>query len=122
MYSINNIAFETYGITAGRIDGSNIALSGQLDMPARLGKTFHDWTGEEGVEPYVLASEIRHGGRDLVFSGYLVATNKELAYEQLATFYEAVKAHIVLNAHFVVDVTVRTVSWFGRSQKCLKKK
>ncbi|WP_167597694.1 hypothetical protein [Leeuwenhoekiella sp. ZYFB001] len=93
MYTINNIAFETYGITSGRIDGSNIALSGQLDMPARLGKTFHDWTGEEGVEPYVLASEIRHGGRDLVFSGYVVATTKELAYTRLAEFYDAVKAY-----------------------------
>lgn len=44
---------------------SNIALSGFVDMPPRLGKTFHEWANEDGVEPYVLAEEIFFGGRDL---------------------------------------------------------
>lgn len=86
-YAINNIPLSNYGIVPSRVTGSNIALGGHLDVPSRIGKTYHDWTGEEGFEPYVRASEIRHGGRALRFSGFLVAESKALAYEQLADFY-----------------------------------
>jgi hypothetical protein len=71
MYSLNNISLEGLGFVAGRQQGSNIALSGFLDMPGRLGKTGHDWAEETGVEPYVSAGEIFFGGRDLNLVGYV---------------------------------------------------
>lgn len=85
MYSLNNIPFSNYGITPGRAEASNIAVSGFMDMPERIGKTFHDWTGEPGVEPYVLASEIRHGGRSISFTG-LMEGNPESFYREIDSY------------------------------------
>lgn len=93
MYSLNNVPFENFGIIAGTVEGSNIALSGQLNMPARIGKTHHDWTGQKGCEPYVLQEEIRHGGRSLKFGGYLVALDKESALSTWNNFVREVDSY-----------------------------
>lgn len=89
MYRLNNIPLSNYGISPGRVNGSNIAVAGMLDMPARIGKTHHDWTGQQGVQPYVLASEIRYGGRILIFNGLLKSTDKADALNKVRTFYSA---------------------------------
>lgn len=96
MYSLNNIPLINFGITPGRVDASNIAVSGMLDMPARIGKIFHDWTGSPGVEPYVLASEIKHGGRTITFSGFLQGENRENAAAMLQTFYRELDSFTAL--------------------------
>lgn len=93
MYKLNTIKFENFGLSPGRINASNIALSGMLDMPPRLGKTFHDWTGEAGIEPYVLPSEIRHGGRTLNFSGYFTGANKASVYGMMETFFRELASY-----------------------------
>lgn len=92
MYKINNIAFETYGIIPGRATGSNLALSGFLDMPERMGKTFHSWGDEHGIEPYVAASQIKYGGRDLVFKGYLNAVSTTELHTKVQTIINAFNA------------------------------
>lgn len=70
-YTLNGTDLSTFGFTAGRQSGSNIGLSGFLDMPDRLGKTYHSWGDNKSVEPYVSASDIRFGGRDLQLVGYI---------------------------------------------------
>ena len=89
MYRLNNIPLSNFGIVPGKLDDSNIAVAGILDMPARIGKTFHDWTGEAGVEPYVLPSEIRFGGRTLGFTGFI---NGNDAKEQLQSYYREINS------------------------------
>lgn len=92
MYSINNIALSAFGVIPGRADGSNIALSGMLDMPKRMGKTFHNWDDEPGVEPYVSAAEIAFEGRNLIFHGYLYGNNKRDALNRVASLYSHLTA------------------------------
>lgn len=92
MYKLNNIPLINFGIHPGRINGSNIALSGMLDMPARIGKTFHDWSGEAGVEPYVLPAEIMHGGRTIHFAGLLKGVDRTGAATMARNFYREISA------------------------------
>lgn len=90
MYSLNNIPLSNFGIIAGRAEATNIAVAGHLDMPERIGKTYHDWTDEKGLEPYVLAEEIRHGGRNIKFGGLLKAEDKASALSTLKSFYREI--------------------------------
>jgi hypothetical protein len=76
MYILHNISLGDFGFIPGQQTDSNIALSGHLDMPARTGKTFHKWAVDNYVEPYVSASEIRFGGRDLQLVGFITGLNK----------------------------------------------
>jgi len=76
MYSLNNISLEGMGFVAGKQQDSNIALSGFLNMPARIGKTGHDWAEEPGIEAYVSAGDIFFGGRDLSLVGYIRGTDR----------------------------------------------
>jgi hypothetical protein len=113
MYSINNIAFSNFGIIPGRIYGSNIAVSGMLDMPERIGKSFHDWTGDAGIEPYVLQPEIRHGGRSINFASYVVGADKASAYTALNLFYKELDSYQDL---------VSLVTPYGTHQVYIKEK
>jgi hypothetical protein len=76
MYSLNNISLDTYGHIPGRQSGSNLALSGFLNMPSRIGETGFDWAGKPGIEPYVDAGEIFFGGRDLNLVGYIKGNDR----------------------------------------------
>ncbi len=73
-YTINGVNVSDYGIIPGRIDGSNIAVSGWLNLPIRMGETSHEWAESDGVEPYVLADEIDFAGIDITFSGVIKGT------------------------------------------------
>lgn len=77
-YSLNGTSLESLGFIAGQQTGSNIALTGFLDMPSRLGKTHHVWAEGKGLQPYVGAGEIRFGGRDLKVTGYFKETDRSL--------------------------------------------
>jgi hypothetical protein len=76
MYKLNGTLLSSFGFIAGRHEGSHVALNGFLDLPARIGKTFHNWGDENGVEPYVLAEEIMFGGRDLILVGFIKGVNR----------------------------------------------
>lgn len=76
-YSLNGIQLSTFGFVAGGDGTSNIALSGFLDMPARLGKTHHVWAESKSVQPYVNQSEIKFGGRDLKLTGYIKGNDRQ---------------------------------------------
>lgn len=110
MYSINNILFSNFGIIPGRVDGSNIAVSGMLDMPERIGKSFHDWTGDAGIEPYVLQPEIRHGGRSINFAGYVVGADKASAYAALNLFYKELNSYDDLVTWLRLTARIRYIS------------
>lgn len=91
MYQLANILFSNYGIMPATSEGSNIALAGFLDMPARLGKTHHVWQ-ETGVEPYVSFADINLGGRTMYFTGLLNQSTKANVITQLNAFYTQIKA------------------------------
>ncbi len=88
-YELNSVDLTTYGIIPGQVPGSNIAMGGIFDLPKRMGKTFHDWGDEDGIEPYVDASEIFFEGRDLVFRGIIFGANTDV-YENLSSFRAAI--------------------------------
>ena len=48
-YRLNDIELSSYGILPGQAPGSNVALSGFLDLPKRAGKAYHSWPDEEGA-------------------------------------------------------------------------
>lgn len=77
-YSLNGTSLESLGFIAGQQTGSNIALTGFLDMPSRLGKTHHVWAEGKGLQPYVAPSEIRFGGRDLKLTGYFKEADRSV--------------------------------------------
>lgn len=88
IYTINDIDVATWGMIPGQAgSGSNIALSGHLDLPARTEKTAHAWGDTNGIEPYVSAAEIFHGGRDIDFHFIMDEPDEEAAYTKLLTFY-----------------------------------
>lgn len=75
-YKINNKPIEELGLIPGRQSNSNIAITGCWDMPSRIGKVFHDWQDENGVEPYLRADEIFFGGRDISLYCWLKETDR----------------------------------------------
>jgi len=90
-YKLNNINLGTFGLIPGQASGTNMAIAGAWDMPARIGKTFHDWgSGAKGMEPYVLAEEIRFGGRDIDFVALMETTSEIEALQTCFGLYEAI--------------------------------
>jgi len=91
MYTLNDIALSTYGITAGHAPSSNVSMQGVFDMPKRTGTTFKDWDDSDSVEPWVLANEIFFAGRDIVFNGSIQGTTSGMN-GYLESFYAAINA------------------------------
>ncbi|WP_231489917.1 hypothetical protein [Pedobacter sp. Leaf170] len=77
MYSLSLADLSNFGFHGGKQANSDIALSGFLDMPARLGKTFHSWAEEDSIEPYVNANEIFFSGRSINLTGYIQGSDIE---------------------------------------------
>jgi len=89
IFKLKDIDMElTWGMIPSQADGtSNIALAGHLDLPKRIEKTEHSWGDENGVEPYVSAGEIFHGGRDIDFQFIMDEEDEDAAYMKMLTFY-----------------------------------
>ncbi len=92
-YTLNGISMNTNGYLPGKHAGSDIALRGAWDMPARIGKTFHDWGTQKSVEPYVSADEIRFGGRDIDWAGYVRAGSRNDAIRKVFDLYGNMDAY-----------------------------
>lgn len=92
MYTIAGIAVNDIGFVPGRAEGSNLALSGFMDMPKRGGKTFHSWGDEKGVEPYVSAAEIWHEGRDLSLTLFTLQADRQAALATVRALYDIIDA------------------------------
>lgn len=90
-YTLNSINFTVYGISPGQISGSNVAVEGNFNLPARIGKTFHEWGDEDGLQAYTDATEIFFGGRDINFEGTLIGTNPTV-FTNLKSFTDAIDA------------------------------
>src|SRR5690606_27221884 len=86
-YKLGGILLSEYKIKPGRAPGSNLAIEGAWDMPARTGKVYHEWPDENGVEPYLLPEEIFFAGRDIIFHGILHAESDAEAREMLDNLY-----------------------------------
>lgn len=97
-FSLNNKLFSDYGIIEGQSSGSNLAITGAWDMPFRIGKIYHEWPDEDGVEPYLRADELFYGGRDIVFNGFIEVNSKVEALEMVNSFFDDVDA---FNGHLV---------------------
>jgi hypothetical protein len=68
-YLLDTVDLSTYGIIAGHVPSSNIALKGCFDLPSRTGKCYHEWGDENGLEPYVASGEMFFAGRDITLHG-----------------------------------------------------
>lgn len=90
-YTLNSVDLTTYGIKPGHAPGSNIAMAGIFDMPARIGQTYYEWADDDSIEPYVLEDEMFFGGRDIMFYGFILGTNKQIN-DYLEALYDAIEA------------------------------
>lgn len=90
-YLLNTVNFDDYDIIPGHITGSNIAIKGAFDMPARIGDTFHDWGDEDGYELYTEADELFFGGRDIIFEGHITG-GRSAIYTALQGLYSNIAA------------------------------
>ncbi len=88
-YKLNEVDLSVYGIIAGHSQGSNIAVAGCFDLPARTGKCFHAWEETDAVEPYVDSDELFFAGRDLIFEGMILGTIQQ-ASTLLSSLYTAI--------------------------------
>lgn len=95
-YTLGGVNLETFGFIPTQQSDSNIALSGFLDMPARLGKCFHDWKSENGIEPYTSASEIRFGGRDMSLVGAIIGADKKDCIDKLTALQTLISSFTTL--------------------------
>lgn len=79
-----------FAIRPSHADGSNIALRGFCDLPARIGTTYHEWDEEDGIEPFVTVDEIMFEGRDLSMHCIVIDTryNIDEAIDQLNTEFK----------------------------------
>lgn len=91
-YLLHGTNLDTFGILPAQVAGSNIAVSGHLDFPARINTTNRSWGDENGVEPYVSASEMQYGGRDIVFHGLIKGTSRNDVANKLETFYQFINS------------------------------
>lgn len=73
---------ERLNIMGSNNSGSNIELSGHLNMPARIGTLYKSWADENSVEPYVRADEMFFGGRDIIINAYV----KDVQYSEIFQF------------------------------------
>lgn len=87
MYTLNGISLSEFGITPSQQEGSNIAISGAWDMPARIGKIYHEWGDEDGIEPYLREDEIFFGGRDIQFYGFMKVDSRQECLDNIDRFY-----------------------------------
>ncbi|NII81755.1 MULTISPECIES: hypothetical protein [unclassified Pedobacter] len=93
-YKLNNVSIESYGIIPIQSGDTNLAITGAWDMPARIGKTFHDWgNDQDGIEPYVLASEIRFGGIDISLDCVVRGLSKNDALRKCYALFTAIDAY-----------------------------
>ncbi len=74
MYKINDTDITTYGILPSPSSPGDLALSGALDFPKRLGTTEYNWGNE--TEAFVDAEDIEFDGRNLTFRGFLKAADR----------------------------------------------
>jgi hypothetical protein len=92
VYKLNDIDLSNYGIIAGQVPNSNIALIGHWDLPARIGDTSYSWAEEDSIQPYVDADEIFFGGRTISFHATIFGT-RDTINTNLFNFYQKVRAY-----------------------------
>lgn len=103
MYTLNNISLDDYGFIPSQSDGSNLAITGVWDMPKRMGKTYHDWTDKDGIEPYVAVEDIRFEGRDIQLVGLIRGSSELDAIQKTQSFYDMMDA--------ITDVVTLSCPW-----------
>lgn len=111
VYTLNSVNLSTYGLIPGHAPSSNVAMQGIFDLPSRIGQTSYEWA-ESNIEPWVSADEIFFGGRDIVFYGSILGTNKVIN-DYLTALYNAVEAFTDLVAlvtpYGTFNVQIKTI-------------
>ena len=95
-YTLNGTPLSDFGFIPGRAPGSNLAIEGCWDFPARMGKTYHDWDDGHGVEPYVEAEEMRFEGRNIRLHGYVKGLDRNDSVNKLNALYYFIEDFIGL--------------------------
>lgn len=108
-YYLNGQALSDFGFVPGHAPGSNLALSGAWDMPARRGDTSYTWQEENGIEPYVEQEDILFDTRSIKLVGSISASDRTVFWNRLEAFRAFVES---LPAVFELrcDWAVRRVS------------
>lgn len=92
-YYLNDMPLSRFGFVPGHALGSNLALSGAWDMPARTGESYRQWGGESGVEPYVRTDDrYVFDTREIQLAGALVADDEETLLERIEAFRDFLAA------------------------------
>lgn len=86
-YYLNNRPLSDFGFVPGHAEGSNLAVSGAWDLPARTGECYHAWPEEDGVEPYVDAEDLVFGSREIRLSGTIIGRDRLRFRELLEAFH-----------------------------------
>ncbi|WP_286755513.1 hypothetical protein [Roseivirga sp. UBA838] len=88
-YTLNDIDLTDYGIIPAKGSRGNIALAGFLDLPQRMGKSYHVWAEDDGPEAWADASLIGYEGRDLTLSVIIRGSDLTEAQENIHALYDA---------------------------------
>lgn len=85
-YRIDDLDLRTVGFVPGHFSESqNIAISGHLDLPQRIGKTHGTWAEHDGLEPYTRPEEIFFAGRTLTVVGHVFGDSRSDLYNKIKT-------------------------------------
>ncbi|WP_294596308.1 hypothetical protein [uncultured Rikenella sp.] len=108
-YYLNGEPLSAFGFVPGHATGSNLALSGAWDMPARSGDTSYTWQETNGIEPYVEEADMLFEARTIKLVGSISASDRTVFWNRLEAFRAFVES---LPATFELrcDWAVRTVS------------
>lgn len=91
-YQINGIALEEYGVKTTPVN-SSFGLSGIWDLPARGGKTFHNWGNENGIEPYVDYFDIWFLPRNITLNCSINESDGNLLKARVDELFQALQSN-----------------------------
>lgn len=110
-YYLNGQALSAFGFVPGHATGSNLALSGAWDMPARSGDTSYTWQEKNGIEPYVEEEDMLFGARNIKLVGNISATDRTVfrsRLESFCTFVESLPDTFELRCDWAVRAVSRS--------------
>ena len=120
MYNLGGTDLSVFDFVPIVQGDTDVALTGFLDMPARIEETGYEWAGEMGIEAYVSAEDIMFGGRDLTLTGVISGTDQfdcmgkvDALYRLIDSFTGLVPLNHSLGTHQVYVDKVISGSYLG---------
>lgn len=124
MYKINNVNIIEFGIIPGNISDSNIAIEGIFDLPSRIGKCYHVWSENSGIEAYVDRDDICLGERTLNLATTLWCATEAEAQKKISSLQAFLQINDLVDlttdygSFSVVVDSVKLDYWCDGKGKC----